>query len=549
MRRAFPYVVLVIAVGVLFSVGITDGHLSGDDVLYTCGCPFVKDGVSAKNILMALTSVGYGAIWMPFTFFTYMLDVSLWGGGWVVHHSVNVFLHALNACLAYFLVRALIRRSCPTTSPAVDVGCLLAVLMWAVHPMRVDAVTWVASRKDMLWTGFALMGLLAWIRHLETGAWRWTCATFVCFVLACLSKPTAVCFPLLAVVVGCFVRCDRIFRERALVPMLLVSLAVGALFVVAQTNPTDGPLSDASNCGLDWRILNASVSLGLSVWRFVCPIGVHHEYRAVFGGWPVDGGLGLFVLAAAILAVVIVVLRTRSQSVRSLLVLSVLWFLVGIGLTLGILRHVNGDQAFADRYAYLPSLAFSFLIARGLVAALGVGRFRAVGVVLALAALGFEVVLSVPVIRSLHDDYQAYSRTLACDPDHWRALRVVGNEYCARQNRTEEGIALLRRSLRLRGSQRTADSLAYVLAYRGAPGDFAEVRRLGRAAVANPACDVGGMMLEALGVVSLRTGDPAQAVRYFTASLKAPKREYDVRYTRQNLSRAQQALREKNGRQ
>ena len=539
-----PYVVLTLAVGAVFFPGISDGHLSGDDVLYTCGCRFVRDGLTYSNLRTALTDVCYGAIWMPLTFVTYMLDVSLFGGGWTVHHAVSVAFHAMSACLAFAFLRMLFLRLGREDSTWTDVACLLAALVWAVHPMRADAVTWIASRKEVLWTLFALLGLMAWVRRLETDRFRWTAALFVCFALACLSKSTAVCFPLLAAVVGVTLKGRKGLPVRVLLPMLLMSAAVGSVAVYSQSHPSDVMSDAAYDATPSWRFLNAGVSLGLTVVHVVWPSSVHHEYRAVFGGWPVDALPGLAVLAAVVLAVVVLLLM-RGGPDRRVLVLSVLWFLVGIGPTLGLLRLVNGDQAYADRYAYLPTLAVSFVLARFFLKAFETrGRKLVLG--LSLAALGAEIALAVPVVRSLKDDYSAYSRSLRHDPEHWRALRVVGNEYCARQGRMDEGVKLLRKSLRIRPSRQTADSLAYVLAHRGAPGDFAEVRRLGRAAAADPRRDPGGMMLDALGVVSFREGDLERAIRYFMSSLAAPRRDYDARHTRGNLRRAQEALAARN---
>ena len=156
---------------------------------------------------------------------------------------------------------------------------------------------------------------------------------------------------------------------------------------------------------------------------------------------------------------------------------------------------------------------------------------------------------TVAVARSYRDDYSAFSRTLAKDPDHWRALRVVGSEYCARLGRMDEGVAMLKRSLGLRPSQRTADALAYVLALRCAPGDVAEVRRLGAAVAANAALDRTGFMLEALGLADLAEGDDESAARRFAAALKVPARAHSdlntrlcLGYALANLGRKDEAL-------
>ena len=149
--------------------------------------------------------------------------------------------------------------------------------------------------------------------------------------------------------------------------------------------------------------------------------------------------------------------------------------------------------------------------------------------------MAMEVWVLLPVVRSFSTDYLAYSRVLRYDPEHWRALRVVGCEFCARQNRMDEGIDMLKCSLEKRSSQQTADTLAYTLACRGKEGDFGEVKRLGAIVAANPSCDRGGMMLDALGITALREGDDASAVRYFSAALVVPRRTHSNVHSMLNL--------------
>ena len=530
------------AVSAVFALGVADCHLSGDDWGYTLGCPFVRGGVSFANVIAALTDFCHCAIWMPVTYFTYMADVSL-GGGWTIHHVTNVVLHGVVAVVVFAFLRMLARRFVPLEERASIVICLAGALLWAVHPMRAEVVSYVSSRKEALWTLFALLGLMEWMRFCEKGGGRRYLLVMLCFVLSCLSKPTAVCFPLLAYALKAALDRKLFCRAWSVLPMLAVSLAVGLVTIHSQAHPTGMATADVFVSGFGWRLLNAGVSLGLYVWHTLVPGTIHVDYRAVFDGWPVDGGLGLGVLAVCLLATVAGLFYLKDRATRVLLALAVLWFLIGLSPTLGVFGYVNGDQAYADRYAYLPNVAFSILLLPLLAA---VGRMKG-GRIVALAAVVLlvagEIAVDVPVIRSFRSDYTAFARTLERDPDHWRALRVVGNEFCARLGRMDEGVRMLRKSLRLRGSQRTADSLAYILALRGAPGDFDEVRRLGKAFAANPQLDREGMMLDALGIVSLQTGDAAAAVRYFQLSLRAPHRQHATRHTQLNLDRALRQLR------
>ncbi len=551
MRRLLALVPALVA-AVVFLAGVTTGHISMDDWGYIYGCPFVKGGLSLANVAAAFMQFGYDAFWMPLTFISYMADITFFGGGWAVHHAVCVAIHAANSALVFVLLKRLSSVFAPEASPReTALACLAAALFWALHPMRAEAVVYIAARKDLLWTFFALLGLIAWTRHIRCGGGMSLSLATACCVLACLSKPTAVCFPFLALALewaalGRFPR--RLWRYA---PMLATAVLVGAITLYCQSNPIGHERLDVFGEPLWWRLLNAAVAFGMYLWHVVAPGGIRFDYRAVFGGCPLDCAFALSVLGL-VLALFAVSLRFAGSRLRAVLWLAAAWAVFSIGPVSGVLGTVNGDHAYADRYTYFPALAVSLVLA---VAPLGLRtRLRelvtaAICLVVLVVGLDCMIPFTVAVARSYRDDYSAFSRTLAKDPDHWRALRVVGSEYCARLGRMDEGVAMLKRSLELRGSQRTADSLAYVLALRRAPGDVAEVRRLGAAVAANAALDRSGFMLEALGTVDLAEGDDESAARRFAAALRVPERAHSdlntrlgLGYALANLGRTKEAL-------
>lgn len=528
----FPAAVFFSA-ALLFSLGVTCGYIGIDDSLYTAGCPFVRNGLSWANVSRAFGDIEYGGIWMPVTFVSYMTDVSLFGNSAFAFHAVNALLHAVTAVLVYFLLLRL-------TDGKSALACLLAAVLWSVHPLRVEAVTYIGARKEILWTMFAVLSLIEYARFLDSGrVTRFAGAALFC-ALALLSKPTAVCVPFLLAVLHWYRRAGAKASWKWILPMFAMSVAVAAITLQSQTNPEGTGAAGVLSEPFSWRTLNAAVSLGLYFWYTAVPFGVHWDYRAVFGGWPVDGTLGLLTLAAVTAALVWIFLKS-SRPVREAVLFAALMFLFSLGPTLGVFAYVNSDQAMADRYSYFPQIALAFLFA---FAVAGMSSRRAVRAVLSsAAALSVSAALcSVPVIRSFESASSAYRRVLEKDPGHWRALRVVGNDLCAREGRMDEGIAMLRRSLALRASQTTADALAYALAVRGAEGDFREVRRLGSAIAADPRLDRGGMMLDALGIAAMREKDWNAAVRFFGEGLKVPERnhsyDYSLLYLGQSLANA-----------
>ena len=481
----------------------------------------------SANVSRAFCDLGYGAIWMPVTFMSYMLDVSLFGDNWYAYHSVNVLFHLVNAWLVFLFLKNQSRLFVPDNAVHADMICAVCALLWALHPMRAEGVTFVASRKEELWTFFSLCGLLQYGRFIRGGGVRHYIAVVALFVLAGMSKPTAICFPFLAFVMHLAMRRGTERRSFIwLAPLVAMSVGLGFLTVYSQSHPTNAVPIDVYDAKLPWRLLNAVVATGLYFWYTFVPTGIHLDYRAVFNGWPIDGWLGItcFCIVAGC---VILVLAMKNNSLKSAMAYTTLLFSFSLGPTLGVFGYVNGDQAMADRYMYFPHVAVVLMISICMIRFAGSSssRFKWVMIVMLLATFA-EAVCAVPVVKSYENSYTACSRALTKDPCNWRALRIVGNEYCARLNRTDEGIAMLRKSLRIRGSQQTADSLAYVLAIRGKSGDFTEVKRWGAPIAANPSLDEGGMMLDALGIVAMREGEYRRAAKYFAEGLSAHKRNH-----------------------
>ena len=146
--------VALLSVAAVFSLGVTGGRVGLDDWGYTSGCPFVRGGLNWANVSRAFSDFGYGAIWMPVTFVSYMADVSLFGDSWRAYHAVNVGLHVLTALLVFLFLKAQLRLLAGASGKSAWLAALVAALVWAVHPMRAESVTYVAGRKEELWTLF-----------------------------------------------------------------------------------------------------------------------------------------------------------------------------------------------------------------------------------------------------------------------------------------------------------------------------------------------------------------------------------------------------------
>ena len=550
-KHLLPVLLLIAAVWFLYSQTGRFEFLRLDDHDYTFRCAFVKDGLSAANVKEAFANPRHAAIWMPATYISYMADITLFGPGMGPHHLVNVALHTLNALLLYALLLALLPRTADapggTRAVASAALALLATAFWALHPQRVEAVAWIAGRKELLCALFTLLGLHCWLRPGR----RWTLAATLCCALACMSKPTAMCFPFLAFAVACLndTRNGTTLTTNnappktrpltAYLPLLALAVATGALAVYSQTHPEGRPELALFTASLPWRLLNAAVSTGLYLFQALVPVGLHLDYRATPGHFPLDGLLGLATLAAVALVFGFILYRAWKNLKGRLLAL-LLFFCAALAPTLGIFGSF-GEAARADRFFYLPSLALSFGLGFFVLDLSRTEPQRSPKTGLPpLSALAALVVLvdfgaAFPLVASYRNDYTAFSRTLACDPDNGRALAHVASEECARFGRIDRGISLYRRSQELRPRDDTAAQLAYTLALRGLSSDYAEIRRLCAKFACDHSLDRKGMALEALGTTAMRQRKWAEAIACLEDSIKAPQRFYSAEDARLRL--------------
>ncbi len=397
------------------------GLVNLDDYQYTVGRAQLTDAPWPAAVAWLLTSRD-DAIWMPVTRLTYLLDCRVWGERPQAMHAVNVVLHGLNAVLLFLLLAAVVARGVTPASPdgpggapgrarrSTTPGQLIfaaaaAALFWAVHPLRVESVAWVASRKDGVSLFFELLALIVWIRRLDTeaGSLRgrrlgWT--AMACFVLAGMAKPSAMTFPVLA---GLLERLTSgsVVRWRDYAVPVGVACVIG--IISQQTQVAGGATEVLAGVPMYGRLLNAAAAFGLYCWKTVWPTDLAvqcvHRWPELPRFWAeglaICAGYGLALLGCGWRAGVwglvcrrgatesngpaenpagIAVppfrksaLPARDGAPYLVVFVGLAWFLMAVAPMLGLANF--GLHAFADRFTYLPAVGFSVLLAVGLARA------------------------------------------------------------------------------------------------------------------------------------------------------------------------------------
>ncbi|MSU51727.1 MAG: tetratricopeptide repeat protein [Opitutus sp.] len=463
MRRIPPFFwVLALLLATAFAayrhVG-AGGFVNLDDDAYVEFAPMVNKGVRGAALVWAATAV-HTSNWHPLTTFSHMLDCTLFGVRPAPMHWENLAWHLLNSALVLLIWHRL--------SGALWRSALVAAL-FALHPLHVESVAWISSRKDLLCTFFWLLGIAAylrWVRRPSIG--RYTVVA-LCLSVSLLFKPMAVTFPAtLMLLDGWPLRrwpaatWFGLFREK--LPLFAVVALHSVVTFVVQHGA--GSADYAARIPLDARLGNAVVAYARYVGKTFWPESLSPLYWHP-GYWPLWSVLGaLFLLSVACTFV------WRQRTARPWLAFGWLWFLGTLVPVIGIVQV--GAQAMADRYTYVPLLGLFTIIAWGgaeLAAALP--RLRVPLGFATVAALGGCFVVTQRQVRAWENSLQLYERSIAAGEDN-PAIRYLLAMASGSAGRPEnEVIGQLQRAIKFQPDYINAHTQLALIALRHARFDEA----------------------------------------------------------------------------
>ncbi len=448
-----------------------------DDPLYVYDNPHVRAGLSWHGIGWAFTHI-HSQNWHPLTTISHMLDCQLCGINPGPHHLINVFWHSIAALLLFVLLARI--------TNSVWASAFVAAI-FAVHPLRVESVAWIAERKDVLSGAFFMMTLLAYCRWTGKRTLAGYLTTTILFACGLMSKPMLVTTPLVLLLLdywplrrlqgaGSREQGDRgetrsgkreaqrsaVTGQRTakLVIEKIPLFALSAGSVVATLWAQNFALGSTEFLPLKWRITNAVFSYFEYVRQMVWPADlipfyVHPENR--LENWRL--AIALFFL----IAVTAIAFVRRRQN--PYLIVGWLWYLVMLIPVIGILQV--GLQGHADRYTYLPQIGLSIAVV-WLVCDV-TRKCRAQKIILGVSGVlvvGTLSILSGKQTAHWRDTETLWRHTLAVTPDNDVAHTGLGGFLFVR-GQVDDAIDHYERALRLRDGNVAAHfGLARALAAR-----------------------------------------------------------------------------------
>jgi protein O-mannosyl-transferase len=431
------FLIAVATVAVFWPV-LHNGFIDYDDPDYVTINMVVRQGLTLKGALWSLGAFHAGN-WHPLTWLSHMLDIQLFDLNPVGHHAVSVLLHAGNAVLLCLVLKRLtgfLGRS------------VVVALLFALHPLQVESVAWIAERKDVLSTLFWFLTMLAYLWYVKNPSTKRYLAVAGLFALGLLSKQMLVTLPFVLLLLD-FWPLRRLSTSPARVvvekiPLLVIAACAALVTVLAQDS--GGALSHGDAGSLLVNIGNGLICYLKYLRNMVFPVDLALFYPLVPGSVTPARVAGALALLAALSG-----LAFQQRNVRPYLLVGWGWYLVTLLPVIGFIRV--GSQAMADRYSYIPLVGIFLALSWG--GAELAGRWRGGMPVAAGAAAVILAVLSVLTVTQIgywHSSYELYSHALSAVEDNWLAHNNMAT-LKAQQYRYDEAIGHFRESLRINPNQ------------------------------------------------------------------------------------------------
>jgi|WetSurMetagenome_2_1015567.scaffolds.fasta_scaffold25717_2 protein O-mannosyl-transferase len=398
-----------------------------DDPEYVIDNPHVTTGLTLKNIEWAFTK-SHSANWHPLTWISHMIDCQVYGlvaGG---HHTTNLIIHILNAMLLFSLLSRMTGAHWRSA---------LVAALFALHPLHVESVAWVAERKDVLCTFFLFLTIGAYVRYAQRpGLGNYTMVV-VLFAAGLMAKPMLVTLPVLLLILDfwplyrlCY-RPDAGFSsfsptlsviERSFthlvfekIPLFALSLGSCIVTVIVQKN-----YRATSEMPLDDKLSNAFISYVSYIVSFVFPKDLCVLY-------PYQEGFSYIISIGAVCFIGIITLFIVRKRKYKWLLAGWLWYVCSLVPVIGIIQV--GMQQRADRYTYIPLIGLFIILSWGMNLLLSAfPKIKTIGITFTCAAIVCLAILTREQVTYWKDNVTLYSHALQCNEKNYVIHNNLGSD-------------------------------------------------------------------------------------------------------------------------
>jgi protein O-mannosyl-transferase len=367
----FTYFVLISITLLVFWQVHNFAFIHYDDSDYVYENPHVVNGLTNNSVIWAFTT-NRSSNWHPLTWLSLMLDCQLFGANPGYMHLMNLLFHIANTLLLFAVLRKMTGALWPSAFVAAA---------FAIHPMHVESVAWIAERKDVLSTLFFLLTLAAYTNYVKRPGFIRYVLTLLLFALGLLAKPMLVTLPFVLMLLDYWPllrfaangrpleeigeqKTDCAFRKLSTgqliiekIPFIVLSVVSSVITFLVQFRGI--AIVHIDTLPLKDRVANAFLSYARYTGKLFWP-----QKLSVFYPFDVSSFAFWQVAMCVLLLLVISIFVIRFGQNRKYLPVGWFWFIITLVPVIGLVQV--GLQAFADRYTYIPYIGLFIMIAWGL---------------------------------------------------------------------------------------------------------------------------------------------------------------------------------------
>jgi tetratricopeptide (TPR) repeat protein len=356
-KKLIVYIILTVVTLAVFWQVHGFEFINFDDQAYITQNGHIQSGLTLNGIRWAF-STGYADLWNPLVWLSFMLDYQFYGLNAGGYHITNLILHILSSLLLFWLFCRMTGEIWPSAFVAA---------FFALHPLHVESVAWIAERKDVLSAFFWMLTLCLYVYYTEKPALKRYLLVVFAFVLALMSKPMVVTLPVVMILLD-YWPLNRFESQKGKTNLMLWQLkekipffVLSAVIVIFTFFNPHKPDTSLQAFPLSSRLANAPIAFVIYLEKTFWPhdLAAFYPFSNQIPAWQVIwASLTTFLITTA------VILMAKRLPY---LFMGWMWFAITIAPVIGIIQiSLMTPYSMADRYHYLTSIGIAVMLAWGI---------------------------------------------------------------------------------------------------------------------------------------------------------------------------------------
>jgi len=341
-------IVILIITTIVFSNAITNDFVNWDDDAYIHENPYIKE-LNIESVIRIFKEPYFGN-YHPLTTLTYAIEYHYFELNPTVYHFTNILIHLINVLFVFLFIKLLHKN--------INIAAITA-LLFAIHPLHVESVSWISERKDVLFAMFFLLSLINYVKYFKDKTkWNFLLLSLICFICSLLSKPTAIVLPGVLFLLQWYFSKKMLLKDLLyIIPFFILSFVFGLIALAGQEEVLFLE-HIKSSFTLFERFLMICYAVYFYVSRFLVPFNLSalHPYPNAITGLSFE-----YYLAPFVIICLIVIYFFIKKELKRVYVFGMGFFIVGILLFIQFLPF--GNAIVSERYTYVPYIGLSFIFA------------------------------------------------------------------------------------------------------------------------------------------------------------------------------------------